>query len=93
MADRLKHAKIVADGTAVAGPCVVYGVVYRTLAVAGAAFELRDNGVAGAVKFEVDTDAVVTVRTHMLDQGIVFDTDVYVNLVQSNSVTVIYEDA
>ncbi len=93
-ADNLLSTKLAADGEIVAGQAYVVGIHYRTTAVAGVAFELKDGGAGGTVLLSIDTDAVVAVRELMLPQrGILFRTDVYADLTNCDSITVLYEGA
>ncbi len=91
-ADNILSTKVVADGEIVGGPAYVVGISYRTTAVAGVAFELKDGGTGGTVLLAIDTDAVVAVRELILPgRGILFRTDVFANVVNCDSITVLYE--
>lgn len=86
----VKSATAVADGTAVAFRTRVKGLVITTGAVAGSVV-LRDGGASGPVITTVATPAVASLQNVLLPgQGLLFETNVYVDLTDVPSVTLFY---
>lgn len=86
----VRAATVTADGVAVSSRARVKGVVFTTTATAGSVV-LKDGGASGAVKATFNTPAVAGIFNALVpDRGIVFDTNVYVDVTDVASVTVFY---
>jgi hypothetical protein len=78
------------DGTLVAGPARIKGILLTTTTTAGSVV-LKDGGASGATRITLNTPAVAEMFNALLPgEGIRFSTDVYVDVTDVSSVTVFY---
>ncbi len=78
------------DGTLVAAPARIKGMVITTTTGAGSVV-LKDGGASGTTRLTLNTPAVAEMFNALLPgQGIRFYTDVYVDLTNVSSITVFY---
>jgi len=78
------------DGTMVAGPARVKGILLTTTTSAGSVV-LKDGGASGTTLVTLNTPAVAEMFNALLPgEGIRFKTDVYVDVTNVSSVTVFY---
>ena len=83
-------ATATADGTMVAGPARIKGILITTTTSAGSVV-LKDGGASGAAKITINTPAVAEIFNALLPaEGVRFTTDVYVDVTNVSSVTVFY---
>ena len=83
-------ATATADGTMVAGPARVKGILLTTTTSAGSVV-LKDGGASGTTLVTLNTPAVAEMFNALLPgEGIRFTTDVYVDVTDVSSVTVFY---
>ena len=83
-------ATAVADGTMVAGPARIKGVLLTTTTSAGSVV-LKDGGASGVTRMTLNTPAVAEMFNALLPgEGVRFNTDVYVDVTNVSSVTVFY---
>lgn len=83
-------ATATADGTLVAGPARIKGILLTTTSSAGSVV-LKDGGASGATRITLNTPAVAEMFNALLPgEGIRFKTDVYVDVTNVSSVTVFY---
>ena len=83
-------ATATADGTLVAGPARIKGILLTTTSSAGSVV-LKDGGASGATRVTLNTPAVAEMFNALLPgEGIRFTTDVYVDVTNVSSVTVFY---
>ena len=83
-------ATATADGTLVAGPARIKGILLTTTSSAGAVV-LKDGGASGTTKLTLNTPAVAEMFNALLPgEGIRFTSDVYVDVTNVSSVTVFY---
>ncbi len=83
-------ATATADGTIVAGPARIKGILLTTTTSAGSVV-LKDGGASGATKITINTPAVAEIFNSLLPaEGVRFTTDVYVDVTNVSSVTVFY---
>ena len=78
------------SGTAFAGRTRVRGIVISDTNTAGQLI-LRDGGVTGTIKFQLDTPNAAFVSNILIPgAGILFETDVYAEITSLASVVVFY---
>ena len=78
------------DGTLVAGPARIKGIMLTTTTTAGSVV-LKDGGASGTTRLTLNTPAVAEMFNALLPgEGIRFTTDVYVDVTDVSSVTVFY---
>lgn len=83
-------ATATADGTLVAGPARIKGILLTTTSSAGAVV-LKDGGASGTTRLTLNTPAVAEMFNALLPgEGIRFTSDVYVDVTNVSSVTVFY---
>ena len=83
-------ATATADGTLVAGPARIKGILLTTTSSAGSVI-LKDGGASGTTKLTLNTPAVAEMFNALLPgEGIRFTADVYVDVTNVSSVTVFY---
>lgn len=78
------------DGTLVSGRARVKGILLTTTTTGGS-IVLKDGGASGTAKITLNTPAVAEMFNALLPgEGVLFSTDVYVDLTDVASVTVFY---
>ena len=78
------------DGTLVAGPARIKGILLTTTATAGS-IVLKDGGASGTARITLNTPAVAEMFNALLPaEGVRFYTDVYLDTTDVASVTVFY---
>jgi hypothetical protein len=78
------------DGTLVAGPARIKGILLTTTSVAGS-IVLKDGGASGTTRITLNTPAVAEMFNALLPgEGVRFNTDVYLDTTDVASVTVFY---
>ena len=78
------------DGTLVAGPARIKGILLTTAATAGS-IALKDGGASGTARITLNTPAVAEMFNALLPaEGVRFYTDVYLDTTDVASVTVFY---
>jgi hypothetical protein len=78
------------DGTLVAGPARIKGILLTTTSTAGSVV-LKDGGASGTTRVTLNTPAVAEMFNALLPgEGIRFNTSVYVDVTDVSSVTVFY---
>jgi hypothetical protein len=83
-------ATATADGTIVAGPARIKGVLLTTTSTAGSVV-LKDGGASGTTRMTLNTPAVAEMFNALLPgEGVRFSTDVYLDVTDVSSVTVFY---
>ena len=83
-------ATATADGTLVAGPARIKGILLTTTSSAGSVV-LKDGGASGTTRLTLNTPAVAEMFNALLPgEGIRFTSDVYVDVTNVSSVTVFY---
>ena len=83
-------ATATADGTLVAGPARIKGILLTTTTSAGSVV-LKDGGASGTTLVTLNTPAVAEMFNALLPgEGIRFRTNVYVDVTNVSSVTVFY---
>ncbi len=83
-------ATATADGTMVAGPARVKGILQTTTTSAGSVV-LKDGGASGTTLVTLNTPAVAEMFNALLPgEGIRFRTNVYVDVTNVSRVTVFY---
>ncbi len=83
-------ATATADGTMVAGPARIKGILLTTTSSAGSVV-LKDGGASGTTRMTLNTPAVAEMFNALLPgEGIRFTSDVYVDVTNVSSVTVFY---
>lgn len=86
----VSSATATADGTLVAQPTRIKGMIITTTSTAGSVV-LKDGGASGTTKLTLNTPAVAEMFNALLPaEGVRFTTDVYVDLTNVSSVTVFY---
>ena len=86
----VKAASLTESGTAFAGRTRVRGIVISDTNTAGQLI-LRDGGVTGTIKFQLDTPNAAFVSNILIPgEGILFETDVYAEIDDLSSVVVFY---
>lgn len=86
----VKAASLTASGTAFAGRTRVRGIVLSDTTTAGS-LKLRDGGISGTILFSLDTPSTAFVSNILIPgEGILFTTDVYVEIDNLSSVVVFY---
>ena len=86
----VSSATATADGTLVAQPTRIRGIMITTTTSAGSVV-LKDGGASGATKLTVNTPAVAEIFNALIPaEGVRFTTDVYVDVTNVSSVTVFY---
>lgn len=83
-------ATATADGTLVAGPARIKGILLTTTSSAGSVV-LKDGGASGTTRMTLNTPAVAEMFNALLPgEGIRFTSNVYVDVTNVSSVTVFY---
>ena len=83
-------ATATADGTIVAGPARIKGILLTTTTSAGSVI-LKDGGASGTTRVTLNTPAVAEMFNALLPgEGIRFTSNVYVDVTNVSSVTVFY---
>jgi len=83
-------ATATADGTMVAGPARIKGILLTTTSSAGSVV-LKDGGASGTTLLTLNTPAVAEMFNALLPgEGVRFKTSVYVDVTNVSSVTVFY---
>ena len=83
-------ATATADGTLVAGPARIKGILLTTTSSAGSVV-LKDGGASGTARLTLNTPAVAEMFNALLPgEGIRFTSNVYVDVTNVSSVTVFY---
>jgi hypothetical protein len=83
-------ATATADGTIVAGPARIKGILLTTTTSAGSVV-LKDGGASGTTRVTLNTPAVAEMFNALLPgEGIRFTSNVYVDVTNVSSVTVFY---
>jgi hypothetical protein len=78
------------DGTLVAQPTRIRGIMITTTGTAGS-IVLKDGGSGGTTKITVNTPAVAEIFNALIPaEGVRFTTDVYLDVTNVDSVTVFY---
>jgi hypothetical protein len=78
------------DGTLVAGPARIKGILLTTTTTAGS-IVLKDGGSSGTARITINTPAVAEIFNSLLPaEGVRFTTDVYLDTTDVASVTVFY---
>ena len=86
----VSSATATADGTLVAQPTRIKGMIITTTTTAGSVI-LKDGGASGTTKLTLNTPAVAEMFNALLPaEGVRFTTDVYVDVTNVSSVTVFY---
>lgn len=86
----VKSATLTADGTAYAGRTRVKSLVLTATATAGSVV-LRDGGASGTVRITLNTPAAADFHNILLPgEGVLFTSDVYVDVTNVSSVTVFH---
>jgi hypothetical protein len=86
----VKAASLTASGTAFAGRTRVRGIVISDTTTAGS-LKLRDGGSGGTILFSLDTPNAALVSSILIPgEGVLFQTDVYVEISNLSSVVVFY---
>ena len=86
----VSSATATADGTLVAQPTRIRGMLLTTTTSAGSVV-LKDGGASGTTKLTINTPAVAEIFNALLPaEGVRFTTDVYVDVTNVSSVTVFY---
>ena len=86
----VKAVSLTESGTAFAGRTRVRGIVISDTTTAGQLI-LRDGGVTGTIKFQLDTPNAAFVSNILIPgEGILFETDVYAEIDDLSSVVVFY---
>ena len=86
----VKAVSLTASGTAFSGRTRVKGIVLSDTNVAGS-LVLRDGGASGTIKFSLDTPTAAFVSNILIPgEGILFKTDVYVEISDLSSIVVFY---
>jgi hypothetical protein len=90
MSTDVRSVTLTADGTVYNGRQRIRHITYLATAVAGS-IVLRDGGDAGSIELNVATPAVADAYDIVIPgNGILFDTDVYLDLTNVASVTFFY---
>jgi N-acyl-D-aspartate/D-glutamate deacylase len=90
MSTDVRSVTLTADGTVYAGRQRIRHITYVATATAGS-IVLRDGGASGTIKLNVATPAVADAYDVVIPgNGILFDTDVYLDLTNVTSVTFFY---
>jgi hypothetical protein len=76
------------DGEIYGGPCRLRQLTVNTEAAGTPAIILKDGGASGAVKLQLDLQTGDTFSVNIPDEGIRFDTSVYVDETALDGVTV-----
>ena len=86
----VSSATATGDGTLVAQPTRIRGIMITTTTSAGSVV-LKDGGSSGTAKITVNTPAVAEIFNALIPaEGVRFTTDVYVDVTNVSSVTVFY---
>ena len=86
----VKSVALTEDGSAYGGRTRVKSLVITATATAGSVV-LKDGGASGAVKVTINTPAVVNMHNILFPgEGVLFETDVYVDVTDVDAVTVFY---
>lgn len=89
----VKAATVVADGSAYGARTRVKGLVITPTATSAGSVVLKDGGASGTARLTINVDAGNNGNVSNIvipGEGIVFDTDVYLDLTTVTSVTVFY---
>ena len=76
------------DGTIYGGPCRLRHLTVNTEASGTPAIVLKDGGASGTVRLQLDLQTSDTFSVNIPDDGIRFDTDLYIDETALDSVTV-----
>ena len=86
----VKAASLTESGTAFAGRTRVRGIVIADTTNSGQLI-LRDGGITGTIKFQLVTPNTAFVSNILIPgEGVLFETDVYVEINNLSSVVVFY---
>lgn len=86
----VSSASVTADGTAYAGRTRIKSMVITASATAGSVV-LKDGGASGSTKITINTPALAGLHNILLPgEGVLFETDVYVDITDVTAVTVFY---
>ena len=78
------------DGTLVAGPARIKGIMLTTTSTAGS-IVLKDGGASGVTRITLNTPATAEMFNALLPgEGVRFYTDVYLDTTDVSSITVFY---
>jgi hypothetical protein len=90
MTTDVRSVTLTADGTVYAGRQRIRHVTYLATATAGS-IVLKDGGSSGVTKLDVATPALADAYDIVIPgEGILFETDVYLDLTNVSSVTFFY---
>lgn len=76
------------DGTVYAGPARLRQLTVNTESSGAPKIVLKDGGASGAIKLTLDLQTSDTFSVNIPDEGIKFDTDIYVDETALDGVTV-----
>lgn len=86
----VRSATVTADGTAYAGRTRVKSLVVATAGTAGSVV-VKDGGASGTTKIAINTPASAGLHNILIPgQGVLFESDVYVDVTNVPSVTVFF---
>lgn len=86
----VKSATAVADGTLVDARTRIKAMTITSSGTAGSVI-LKDGGSGGTAKITINTPAVAEIFNILIPaEGVLFETDVYIDLTSVDSVTVFY---
>ena len=86
----VKGATAVADGTLVDARTRIKAMTVTSSGTAGSVI-LKDGGSGGTTKITINTPAVAEIFNILIPaEGVLFETDVYIDLTSVDSVTVFY---
>ena len=86
----VKSATAVADGTLVDARTRIKAMTVTSSGTAGSVI-LKDGGSGGTTKITINTPAVAEIFNILIPaEGVLFETDVYIDLTSVDSVTVFY---
>jgi hypothetical protein len=86
----VKSVTVTADGTAYGGRARVKSLVLTNSASAGSVV-LKDGGASGVARITINTPAGADLHNIVIpDQGVVFESDVYVDVTNVTSVTIFH---
>ena len=86
----VKSATAVADGTLVNARTRIKAMTITSSGTAGSVI-LKDGGSGGTAKITINTPAVAEIFNILIPaEGVLFETDVYIDLTSVDSVTVFY---
>lgn len=86
----VKSATATADGTLVPARTRIKAMTITSTSTAGS-IVLKDGGASGTAKITINTPAVAEIFNILIPaEGVLFETDVYVDVTDVSSVTVFY---